>query len=98
MFSLDKKKIYPYKKNGKAIKNYKDYGPYFGDGTDLCISYHGIQQKHLWTNNHLPIQVMNISEIKMPSLNVMEAGFLRLNMKYFKSYLLNNIYYFIYIY
>ena len=50
MFSLDKKKIYPYKKNGKAIKNYKDYGPYFGDGTDLCISNHGIQQKHLWTN------------------------------------------------
>ena len=50
LFSLDKKKIYPYKKNGKAIKNYKDYGPYFGDGTDLCISYHGIQQKHLWTN------------------------------------------------
>ena len=50
LFSLDKKKIYPYKKNGKAIYNYKDYGPYFGDGTDLCISYHGIQQKHLWTN------------------------------------------------
>ena len=47
--------------------------------------------------NHLPIQVMNISEIKMLSLNVMEAGFLRLNMKYFKPYLLNNIYYFIYI-
>ena len=50
LFSLDKHKIYPYKSNGKAIYNYKEYGPFFGNGTDLYIDHHGIQEKHLWTN------------------------------------------------
>ena len=50
LFSLDKNKIYPYKKDGKAIYNYKGCGPYFGNGTDLYIGQHGIQEKHLWTN------------------------------------------------
>ena len=50
LFSLDKQKIYSYKKNGKAIYNYKDYGPCFGDAYDIHISQHGIQEKHLYTN------------------------------------------------
>ena len=50
LFSLDKQEIYSYKKNGKAIYNYKDYGPCFGNGAyDILIYYHGIQEKHLRT-------------------------------------------------
>ena len=50
VFSLDKQKIYSYKNNGKAIYDYKDYGPCFGNGFDIKIEYHGIQEKHLYTN------------------------------------------------
>ena len=50
LVSLDKHKIYPYKKNWKAIYNYKDYGPDFGSGIDMRIEKHGIQEKHLQTN------------------------------------------------
>ena len=49
LFSLDKQKIYSYKKNGKAIKNYKDFGPCFGGACDILINQHGIQEKHLYT-------------------------------------------------
>ena len=49
LFSLDKQKIYSYKKDGKAIYNYKDYGPTFGCGCDISILQHGIQEKHLYT-------------------------------------------------
>jgi cell division protein FtsB len=49
LFSLDKQKIYSYKKNGKAIYCYKDYGPEFGAGCDIGINQHGIQEKHLHT-------------------------------------------------
>ena len=50
LFSLDKQKIYSYKKDGKAIYNYKDWGPCFGNGCDIYIKQHGIQEKHLYTN------------------------------------------------
>ena len=50
LFSLDKQKIYSYKKDGNAIYNYKDYGPCFGGGNDIHIDKHGIQEKHLYTN------------------------------------------------
>ena len=49
LFSLDKQKIYSYKNNGKAIRNNKDYGPVFGNGCDILIKQHGIQEKHLRT-------------------------------------------------
>ena len=49
LFSLDKQKIYSYKKDGKAIYNYKDYGPTFGSGHTIWIGQHGIQEKHLYT-------------------------------------------------
>ena len=49
LFSLDKQKIYSYKKNGKAIHCYKDYGPTFGQACDIWIGQHGIQEKHLYT-------------------------------------------------
>ena len=49
LFSLDKQKIYSYKKDGKAIYNYKDYGPTFGYGHTIWIGQHGIQEKHLYT-------------------------------------------------
>ena len=49
LFSLDKQKIYSFKNNGKAIYNYKDCGPVFGCGSDVYISRHGIQEKHLFT-------------------------------------------------
>ena len=50
LFSLDKQKIYSYKKDGYAICNYKDRGPTFGHGHEICIGQHGIQEKHLYTN------------------------------------------------
>ena len=49
LFSLDKQKIYSYKKDGNAIYNYKDCGPCFGGGCDIYIGRHGIQEKHLYT-------------------------------------------------
>ena len=49
LFSLDKQKIYSYKKNGKAIYNRKDLGPSFGNGLTIWIGQHGIQEKHLYT-------------------------------------------------
>ena len=49
LFSLDKQKIYSYKKNGKAIHCSKDCGPTFGSGCDIRILQHGIQEKHLYT-------------------------------------------------
>ena len=50
LFSLDKQKIYSYKKDGKAIYNRKDLGPSFGNGFTIRIYQHGIQEKHLYTN------------------------------------------------
>ena len=50
LFSLDKQKIYSYKNNGKAICDNKDFGPIFGSGHDIFIGKHGIQEKHLYTN------------------------------------------------
>ena len=50
LFSLDKQKIYSYKNNGYAIYNYKDSGPIFGCGHDITLYLHGIQEKHLYTN------------------------------------------------
>jgi len=49
LFSLDKQKIYSYKKDGHAIYNCKDRGPTFGNGCDIWIGQHGIQEKHLYT-------------------------------------------------
>ena len=49
LFSLDKQKIYSYKKDGKAIFNFKGYGPTFGAGHAIWIHHHGIQEKHLYT-------------------------------------------------
>ena len=37
LFSLDKQKIYSYKRNGYAIYNHKNYGPLFGGGHTICI-------------------------------------------------------------
>ena len=54
LFSLDKQKIYSYKKDGKAIYNCKDYGPSFGNGCDIRIGQHGIQEKHLYTYESSP--------------------------------------------
>ena len=54
LFSLDKQKIYSYKKDGKAIFNFKDYGPTFGAGHAIWIHHHGIQEKHLYTNESSP--------------------------------------------
>ena len=50
LFSLDKKKIYSYKKDGKAIYNNKNYGPIFGYGHDIYIGPNCIQDKTLYTN------------------------------------------------
>lgn len=50
VFSLDKKKIYCYNKNGKAIRCYKEEGPCFGSGTDIGVGQYCIQRKSLWTN------------------------------------------------
>ena len=50
LFSLDKQKIYSYKNDGKAIYCSKIYGPTFGCSFDFFIKAHGIQEKHLYTN------------------------------------------------
>ena len=49
LFSIDKQKIYSYKKNGYAIYNYKDSGPIFGSGFTIYIGPHCIQDKKLYT-------------------------------------------------
>ena len=54
LFSLDKQKIYSYKKDGKAIFNFKGYGPTFGAGHAIWIHHHGIQEKHLYTYESSP--------------------------------------------
>ena len=54
LFSLDKQKIYSYNNNGLPIYNHKDYGPIFGNGYDICIEKHGIQEKHLRTYESNP--------------------------------------------
>ena len=48
LFSLDKQRIYSYKKDGKAICNHKDFGPWFGD-CDIRIYQHCIEKKGLYT-------------------------------------------------
>ena len=48
LFSLDKQRIYSYNKNGKAIRNYRRYGPSFGD-CDTYIGQHCIEKKTLYT-------------------------------------------------
>ena len=50
LFSLDKKKIYSYKKDGYAIYNNKNYGPTFGNGYSIYIGPNCIQDKKLYTN------------------------------------------------
>ena len=50
LFSLDKHKIYPYNGNGQAIYNSKDQCPHFGNGTDIGIYQHSLQEKKAWTN------------------------------------------------
>ena len=37
LFSLDKQKIYCYKKDGKALRCHKDNGPCFGLGYTICV-------------------------------------------------------------
>ena len=49
IFSLDKKKIYPYKNNGKAIYTKNVYGPCFGFGHDIGIVGDPIKGKNLKT-------------------------------------------------
>ena len=51
LFSLDKNKIYPYKKDGNALELEKNYGPTFGVGpSSIYIGGSPIQQKCLCTN------------------------------------------------
>ena len=52
LFSLDKQKIYPIKKNGKAIACYNGYGPVFGsiDCHDIQLGNTPIGKDQLYTN------------------------------------------------
>ena len=50
LFSIDKKKIYPYNQDGSAIECYKEWGPTFGkDPSSIYIGEYPIQQKELHT-------------------------------------------------
>ena len=49
LFSLDKQKIYSYKKDGKALRCHKDNGPCFGWGYTICVGANCIQEKKLYT-------------------------------------------------
>ena len=48
LFSLDKQRIYSYKKEGNAIYNDKNYGPWFGN-EDIQINPHCIENKGITT-------------------------------------------------
>ena len=51
MFSLDKGKIYSYKRDGNAIECKNDFGPTFGLGPScIYIGPNPIQDKKLFTN------------------------------------------------
>ena len=50
LFSIDKKKIYPYNQDGSAIECNKEWGPTFGkDPSSIYIGEYPIQQKKLYT-------------------------------------------------
>jgi len=54
LFSLDKKKIYSYKNNGKAIYCHKDFGPTFGAGYTIKIAGNPLNEKKLYTYEFFP--------------------------------------------
>ena len=54
LFSLDKRKIYSYKCNKKAIYCHKDYGPTFGAGFTIKIGGNAIREKKLYTYEFYP--------------------------------------------
>ena len=54
LFSFDKRKIYSYKCNGKAIYCHKDYGPTFGAGFTIKIGGNAIIEKKLYTYEYYP--------------------------------------------
>ena len=54
LFSLDKKKIYSYKNNGKAIYCHKDFGPTFGSGYTIKIGGNPLNEKKLYTYEFFP--------------------------------------------
>jgi len=49
VFSLDENKIYPYKNDGKAIRCFKNYGPYFGSGPLIGIRGNPFKDENLRT-------------------------------------------------
>ena len=49
LFSLDKQKIYSYKKDGYALRCNKNNGPCFGAGYTLGVVGNAIQEKKLYT-------------------------------------------------
>ena len=54
LFSLDKRKIYSFKCNGKAIYCHKDFGPTFGSGFTIKIGKNAINEKLLYTYEYYP--------------------------------------------
>ena len=54
LFSVDKQKIYPYKKDKKAILNNENCGPCFGYPCDLGIGKNCIKNKELYTCESSP--------------------------------------------
>ena len=54
LFSLDKRKIYSYKCNGKAIYCHKDFGPTFGTGYTIKIGGNPLIDKVLYTYEFYP--------------------------------------------
>ena len=54
LFSLDKRKIYSYKCNGKAIYCHKDFGPTFGTGYTIKIGGNPLIDKVLYTYEKYP--------------------------------------------
>ena len=62
LFSLDKQKIYSYKNDNKAIFNYKDYGPTFGNEFTLFICSNCIQEKYSYTSESHSSSSYNFDE------------------------------------
>ena len=66
LFSLDKRKIYSYKFNGKAIYWHKGYGPTFGSGFTIKIGGNAInEKKYILMNFILMDEVIILIKIKL---------------------------------
>ena len=89
LFSLDKQKMYSYKSDDNAIYNYKNNGPSFGNGADIRIYKHSIEDKKLLTYESSSSVSHNYNGDKNALSESNVIIFMQLNMRYFKLFFHN---------